>query len=126
MAVIGVAGAYVQTRRRATPREQIKSDLDIYKALPDNSGARSDLLTRIDEQIIDLIEREKQTSRDYKGVTVGVILLATGVWATLLVVSVGGAWSWFYIATGFLTLLGLYGSIDSLRLVRRDERGNRI
>lgn len=126
VAVIGVVSAYVQTRRRATPREQIRSDLDIYKALPDDSAARSELIARIDEQIVDLIKTEKQTTRDFSGFAIGVILLAAGIWSTLLVASAGGAWSWFYIGTGFLLLMGLYGSVDSLRLVRRDERGNRI
>lgn len=126
VAVVGALGAYAQTRRRVNPRDQIKSDIEIYKSLPEASAAGPALLARIDEQIRGLIVAEQVLRRDATGIVLGLFLLAGGVWTTAYVAWTGGLWRWAWVGTISLAVLGLVGLVESARKAERDSKGSRV
>jgi len=124
VAAIALAGTLIQQRRqRPVLRDQIKADLEIWAALPEESNSRSGLLSNIDARVQRLMIHETEHRRDPSGMVIGVLMTVLFGWL---------AW-WTWQAIGVVRLLevpiiffgcmGIYGFFESLRRVPRDERG---
>lgn len=125
VAAFGLAGAlFQQRRRRPLAREQLKVDLELWSALPNESSARSALLENIDSRVERLITEETEHRRDWSGVTIALILIGTFGWLTWLAWVAGGAYRFLEIAVLPMLLMGIFGFFTSIGNKKRDERGN--
>ena len=127
IAALGLIAAFVQTRRNQDKgRSQLQQDAELFKILPEESTARSELLVHIDKQVVRLIRNEDELTRDPTGILLAIIFLAVAVALAVTSFREGGVW-WFLIApASFFGIFGLVGLGQDLPRRKRDERGRPI
>jgi hypothetical protein len=127
IATFGVVGIWLQTRRsRDGNRAQIKQDLEILRLLPDESGARADLLTHIESEIGRLIKREDELTRDPPGIRIAIFLLIAGVGCFFLAFINGSRWLLLFALAAYLVISGIVGLSQTIPKRQRDAKGNTI
>lgn len=124
VAVIGVVGALLQRRRQADPRGDLRRDLELWEKMPE-SDARSELLAYVERRVQGLVADERRRRSPF-GITLGAVLLASGVWLTVAAAQAGGAWRLAWVLTLPLAITGLAGAMTDLRKVERDDRGREV
>ena len=126
VAVIGLLGILVQQwRQRPVLRDQVKSDLEIWNALPGDSSVREDLLADIDYRVRRLLKDESELRRDPSGMTLGVLMVVLFAWLSWWVWTLGGSYRFLELATIPLLIFGAFGFVESALKASRDERGRR-
>jgi hypothetical protein len=127
IAAFGVVGAWLQTRRsRDGNRAQIKQDLELFELLPEESGARADLLTHIESEITRLIKREDELTRDPSGIGIAIFLLLVGVGLAVPSFRDGGWWWLLVVPAVWFAIFGIVGLGQTIPRRQRDARGNTI
>jgi hypothetical protein len=104
---------------------RLKADTEILNNLPEGSAARAAMLELIELQLNAMRNRASR-SRDWIGF--GIAFAGTPVLGTLaatLILNDSWAWKSLGLVLAFVTLVFLYGLVDSVRLAERDARGNR-
>src|SRR3954447_11492863 len=91
VAVLGLLGIVLQQwRQRPVLRDQVKSDLEIWSALPEDSSVRTDLLNDIDSRVRRLLKDENELKRDPSGMTLGALMVGLFGWLGWEVWTFGG------------------------------------
>ncbi|MDA0565042.1 hypothetical protein LG943_12025 [Streptomonospora sp. S1-112] len=125
VAALGLAGVYLQSRRKEHAYDEIKHELELLSLLPENSEMRGPLQSRIESSLADLIANRSRKSRDWTGISFASFLLAVA--AALAFPMLQGGWWWLLsIPVAICTMFGLVGFFDSLALTERDASGKRI
>lgn len=125
-AVAGATGAVVKAREATSRRASISKDVELLKALPDDSTSRRGLRNYVDKRVKDFITFETTASRE---IAIGVFALLTTIVMALLSIWLIGKGGWYLLGLLFTVPLGLvcaYGIGDSFVKAPRDEKGNRI
>ncbi|MGC4780623.1 hypothetical protein ACLQ3A_03110 [Micromonospora zamorensis] len=130
VAALALVVALVQNPFRSrNPRKEVKEDLEIYNALPEESESRETLARYVDERVLHLIEDEGERRRDLWGASGGVGMIAFAAllifgslindrpaWISLPAIIVGGLIGWMGYAKCYF----------SLKRAKRDHAGNLI
>ncbi len=103
-------------------RAQLKASLEILSLLPDDSGARTDLLEHVDRRLRDLIRREDHETRNWfnalGGAYVAVVCLIFGLAQYPTV--------WLVPLYGLFSVLGGAACYDGIRKGVRGDHGFRL
>ncbi|MCW2794022.1 MAG: hypothetical protein JWO76_3120 [Nocardioides sp.] len=127
LAVVSLAAAILQfLRARGGRRAQILSDIELYKALPDSSSAKRELLELIDGAIKALISEETEKRRDPTGIGLAISFLLLGPLAIAWGINGDGWWNVLILVGAVVLLFGIVGLSESATLKARDEKGNAI
>lgn len=127
IAALGLVAVWIQNRRsKDGRRSQIKQDLELLNLLPQESGARSDLMTHIDMEIVHLIKGEGELTRDGSGISLAIVILAIAISLVILAI-INSGWSWLLLIPSILLgTLGAVGLGESAPKKKRDSKGGRI
>ncbi|MGC9410283.1 hypothetical protein [Streptomyces sp. DZ1-3] len=127
VAICGLAGLYMQNRRTTHhAAEEIKRELDIFEALPDDSPLRKPLQERIEDSLGRYMAGKKEGRRDWFGVSLAIFLLAAAGTAITLTVRSGGWWWASLVLALPFALFGTVGFVESITKAERDPAGHRI
>ena len=103
----------------------IQRDLEIWKALPEESAARAGLLKKIDREV-KALDVHDQKRRHPMGIGLGVSFFIIGAALLWLMISLGG-WGWLLSPIVlFCLIFGIGGFAISIRKTIRDEKGNTV
>jgi hypothetical protein len=125
-----VAGLVQAFRRPGGVRDQLKKDIELYNALPDESEAKVAMKEHLKRQVDRLMSAEGNPRRDPTGIGLGLAFL--GVGAVILYTGLHqSSWQWlYYVAGGLLFIFGAasFGNgvserprSDSGRVVKTDS-----
>lgn len=107
------------------PRARILKDIEIYKALPDNSTAKRQQLSLVEKQV-DALAKNLEGRRSPMEIVLGVIILILAFLVIWPMVNWGGWWWLLSPGAIFLLLLGGVGLGQGLTKGSRNEKGRLI
>jgi hypothetical protein len=129
-AVVDLIRALLQLERpRARRRAMIRSDIDLYGALPETSSVREAFLVYIDDQVRALISEEKERTRSASQFWSGVVSLGLALALAFAFYRTPGDWAWWFLKVPVATLAallliaGITLAIQALIPAKRDEKG---
>ncbi|MBX9387421.1 hypothetical protein ACFPZ0_04595 [Streptomonospora nanhaiensis] len=125
VAALGLAGVYLQSRRKGHAYDEIKHELELLSLLPETSPMRAPLQARIERSLADLIANRSRKSRDWTGISFTSFLLAVAVALTFPMLQ-GGWWWLLSVPIAICTLFGSVGFFDAIALTERDATGKRV
>lgn len=104
----------------------ITRHLTTYERLPVESESRAELLAHVDHLVRQSIENETTKRRDWFGAGIGASF-TIGAVAMVLVAIGADSWGWAWWAGAVVLLVfGGVGTITSLELKERDEKGRAV
>jgi predicted MFS family arabinose efflux permease len=106
-------------------RRALKHDSEIVNLLPPGSEAQNALLAHVERQIADLQERST-SRRDLASFGFALVTGSALGWLTVNF-AFRDEWGWKVaaFATAVLTVIFVYGALESVQRVQRDEKGRR-
>jgi len=119
--------AWLQARRgRGGKISDLKQDLEVYQLLPEESTSRSILLLHIDSRIQATVHESELLRRDPAGVIIAITLMVVAL-AFMYLTFARGGWWWASLPVSVaVAILGVYGFIQDLKKLERDDKGRRI
>lgn len=104
-------------------RLNLKFDAEVASTLPEQSGARQQMLAYLEEQVADFVLREKHARRDIPMAIFAALGAGALTWLSMWLV---GLTPWWWLLAAPLLLLAAilaYGFAESLQRIPRDEKG---
>jgi hypothetical protein len=126
VAFVTLLGIMIQQwRQRPVLRDQVKADLEIWSALPEESSVRKGLLKSIDSRVQRILKDEDELARDPSGIALGTLITGFGGWLVWWIWTLGGAYRLLELVAVPLLIVGIFGVVDSATRAKRDEGGRR-